>query len=257
MPNYVRNIIKMEGIVNLPLFSERDGEKQFDFNKIIPMPPALLVEQGSMTDEAIVYYLTERCSIPISTLDQARATLLNTLVRGVAINNWPEEVFRRNCEKMASADESEREALYNAGCQYISNYEKYGATTWYSWSIRNWGTKWNACETEVIDDDTIIFETAWSSPMPILRKLVELYPQFRIELWWADEDVAQNTGHYLYQSSKERLECFSGDRDAYALYTKCWGECDWVYIDEEGNLQYREDDNSDGSNPAPDTEAQS
>lgn len=217
MPNYVRNIIKMEGIANLPLFSEHDGEKQFDFNKLIPMPTELNVVEGSLTDEAIVYYLTERCSIPISALDQPRTALLNTLVRGATIDNWPEEVFRRNSEKMAAADESEREALYNAGRQYVSNYEQYGATTWYGWSIRNWGTKWNACETWIIDDDTIIFETAWSSPLPILRKLIELYPQFRIELWWADEDVAQNTGHYLYENGEEKLECFSGDREAYVL----------------------------------------
>ena len=81
MPNYVRNIIKMEGIANLPLFSEHDGEKQFDFNKLIPMPTELNVVEGSLTDEAIVYYLTERCSIPISALDQPRTALLNTLVR--------------------------------------------------------------------------------------------------------------------------------------------------------------------------------
>ena len=31
MPNYVRNIVKMKGIADLPLYNERSGEKYFDF----------------------------------------------------------------------------------------------------------------------------------------------------------------------------------------------------------------------------------
>jgi hypothetical protein len=38
MPNYVRNIVKMKGIADLPLYNERPGEKYFDFQKLIPMP---------------------------------------------------------------------------------------------------------------------------------------------------------------------------------------------------------------------------
>ena len=32
MPNHVKNVVKMEGITNLPLFVEEDGKKCFDFN---------------------------------------------------------------------------------------------------------------------------------------------------------------------------------------------------------------------------------
>ena len=38
MPNHVRNVIKMQGIIELPLFrAYDDGSKGFDFNKMIPM----------------------------------------------------------------------------------------------------------------------------------------------------------------------------------------------------------------------------
>ena len=33
MPNYVKNIVKAEGICRLPLFSEENGKRYFDFNK--------------------------------------------------------------------------------------------------------------------------------------------------------------------------------------------------------------------------------
>jgi len=65
MPNNVKNIVKMKGILNLPLFVMEDVVKCFDFNKIIPMPKSLDIESGSMTKECIMYYLTNRCTIPV------------------------------------------------------------------------------------------------------------------------------------------------------------------------------------------------
>ena len=65
MPNYVRNIVKMEGIVKLPLFTVEDGKTRFDFNKVIPMPDSLDIESGSITDEAIIYYVTDKCTLPV------------------------------------------------------------------------------------------------------------------------------------------------------------------------------------------------
>lgn len=47
MPNHVANVIKMEGIKNLLLFSADDDGKQYlDFNKLIPMPESLNIESG-------------------------------------------------------------------------------------------------------------------------------------------------------------------------------------------------------------------
>ena len=43
----------------------------------------------------------------------------------------------------------------------------------YSWQCENWGTKWNACHAEIIDDDDRLiynFDTAWS---PMSQKLLD------------------------------------------------------------------------------------
>ena len=54
---------------------------------------------------------------------------------------------------------------------------KYGADNWYSWSIENWGTKWNAIDTEVEQrDGTLIyrFNTAWDAPRNIAEALLRM-----------------------------------------------------------------------------------
>ena len=49
---------------------------------------------------------------------------------------------------------------------------------WYEWNIANWGTKWNSCNTEIVDDtDNILsyrFETAWDCPREIAGALLRM-----------------------------------------------------------------------------------
>ena len=55
--------------------------------------------------------------------------------------------------------------------------EKYGKNNWYDWSIDNWGTKWNACNTEVEQRDGTLmyrFETAWDCPRNIAYQLLRM-----------------------------------------------------------------------------------
>ncbi len=56
--------------------------------------------------------------------------------------------------------------------------EKYGENNWYDWSINNWGTKWNAVDTQLVDDtDKILsyqFNTAWDCPRQIAEALIRM-----------------------------------------------------------------------------------
>ena len=68
---------------------------------------------------------------------------------------------------------------------------------WYDWSVRNWGTKWDAYDVDVeVDIGYIRFDTAWNTPIPIFRKLstdlgVPIYVVF------ADEDISGNNSGAL------------------------------------------------------------
>lgn len=214
----------MRGIVSEPLFTEVDGHRCFDFNKLIPMPASLNIECGSTTDENIIYFLTERCTIPIRKLSPDKKALLDVLVRNmIAGSRWPDEVFHRVMADAFEETEQKRQRRYNMGQTYVSNYQQYGAATWYDWCNQFWGTKWNASDTEIIDNDTIRFDTAWSNPEPILLKLAEIYPDRMIKHWWADEDRGCNTGYRWLQGDVSSEEPHHLDAEALMLYAKCWG----------------------------------
>lgn len=77
MPNHVRNVIKMQGITELPLFrTYDDGSKGFDFNKMIPMPESLNMDSGSMIDDYAIYYLTDRCTVPVSRVSAEKKAVI-------------------------------------------------------------------------------------------------------------------------------------------------------------------------------------
>jgi hypothetical protein len=50
---------------------------------------------------------------------------------------------------------------------------------WYDWNRENWGTKWNASYCELRpskqgDSTVLLFETAWSLPLPIFEKIEQM-----------------------------------------------------------------------------------
>jgi hypothetical protein len=61
---------------------------------------------------------------------------------------------------------------------------KRNPNNWYDWSVKNWGTKWNACYVDVTfeSDDEVHyqFETAWDYPHPIIRELRRKFPDLEI-----------------------------------------------------------------------------
>lgn len=56
----------------------------------------------------------------------------------------------------------------------------------YEWCIQNWGTKWGFCNVELVseggDELQYTFNTAWSPPTPLIKKLGEIFPTLEFEL---------------------------------------------------------------------------
>lgn len=69
--------------------------------------------------------------------------------------------------------------------QKMAHDLQFSGNGWYDWNVREWGTKWDACDpcvNEIVADGkgnasvSITFETAWSIPEPVFRAMVAQHP---------------------------------------------------------------------------------
>lgn len=103
--------------------------------------------------------------------------------------------------------------------------DKYGADNWYDWRVKNWGTKWNASGTFVIDKNTVEFDTAWCSPEPLIAMITHCY-DCEAHVKYADEDLGNNCGEYIYKDGEllDEGDWFGeGDKESYKFACELWG----------------------------------
>jgi len=72
----------------------------------------------------------------------------------------------------------------------------------YEWCTEHWGTKWNAYDIG-FDYNSVYFQTAWSTPLPIWQELSKRFPDLRLEVEYADEDRGSNCGRLAYMNGKQ------------------------------------------------------
>ena len=211
MPNHVTNIVTFEGdrlqIQNLMEAVKADeiGVGSIDFNKLIPMPKELEIEQGSETMKGLKLYRDFVLVYSMGKELTAEEKLTIPKEREEAFLAYRKDVDRR---------------CFELGKQAFQNVARFGAATWYDWCIGNWGTKWNSYGYDGgipnVQDNAIRFLTAWSAPHPILQKLSELYPDVEIQHEWADEDIGVNCGRHTYRNG-ERIEEYFPEIEKDAL----------------------------------------
>lgn len=94
---------------------------------------------------------------------------------------YPEE-FKKLDEAAEAFDKQE-------GIPYANGRPKDGFNSGgYEWCVANWGTKWGSYNVEFSDGfygTRFRFQTAWSPPIPVFRKLCEMFPLLGFELnYW-------------------------------------------------------------------------
>lgn len=99
---------------------------------------------------------------------------------------------------------------------------------WYSWHIHFWGTKWNANETQVIDDYTVEFDTAWNMPEEVFKAISKKY-NTTINVKYADENIGYNCGIVFYKNGEE--EGYENKEGDEKFADRLWG---WGEQEEEG-----------------------
>jgi Ferredoxin-like domain in Api92-like protein len=160
MPNWTSNIIRAEGDeddILAFLDAVKSPDEIFDFNRIIPMPE-ILNHTGSE----------------------------NRTIAGKDVTSW----YVINKGDPVLGDDGVR--LFTRKEKAL--LKRIGHNDWYSWCNTNWGTKWNACHTEISEQCLnnsfveIRFDTAWGEPQPILRRMIEMFPKLSFTCSWQYED---------------------------------------------------------------------
>lgn len=213
MPNYVRNRLTInasvedcEKVMNTIL----NKEDKLDFNKIIPMPEDLNISDSSDGELGMCY------------------------IKGT-LSDWEKEIFEK------FSPERKKEVI-ELGKQYISNLVKYGFKTWYEWRIQNWDTKWNAIGT-IIYDNVIEFDTAWSAPIAIYKKLGEMFPNISFSFIYADEDVSYNVGEGRMENGEFTIyRPEGGTKEAFEMFCDVQGDCNFIWDEENNCPKYIEED---------------
>ena len=220
MPVEIRNVLKMEGITALPLFTKETdfGVKDvmtFDFERLIPIPEALKMRSSSIEDLAIEAVLRSDASIRAE-VERIRE-----------VQKYTDQQYLSSVADCGKTEEQLREL----GMQYINIVRLYGTTSWCDWCIENWGTGLNSYKNMRESADTIMFTTAWTAPLEVIAKLAQMYPDAVIEHWWADEGVGYNSGYAKYSGGEaEVMLCHEDDSaEAHETYIRCWGRSQYLY----------------------------
>jgi hypothetical protein len=237
MPNWVSIVANFEGeqkdidnIFNLIKGVDENGEAtKFDFNRLIPMPEELDIESGGRGITGLAYLFRH-----------AESSDEEEIIAKAYSNECMFDDIRT-----ANVTDDIDEGTIKMGRQYLSNHKKYGYCTWYRWTINNWGTKWNACNVSV-GEKSIYLDTAWSFPVPIFEKLIEICHENNVVMsgYFCDEDYMSRNKGYFHSGDDhntegiEYLDCTDLENEDFKeIFINCLGE-DWY----EEALEYQREE---------------
>jgi len=148
MPNWVNvKLSAHEDVINA-ITCDKCGEKDVDFELIMPIPPDLKDYWTGST---------------VSLQEQAKDIVKNKWEYG-------------NGQHQIPMTEKDKERFR----------ELYGASDWYDWCVKNWGCKWNA-QTDYCNSDEVGFQTPWEEPYNWIHHLSLKFPNHKIWVEWEEE----------------------------------------------------------------------
>jgi len=183
MPNHTSNRLTLSGEPEtiarfLELFTrpeEGSDAPLLDFQKLIPMPAELDIESSS--NARLAFDLLGRDD---AWRDVAKLPWVVSLGQDEAAECVPTFESRDALLKhLATHLGSDWEQSMDLAVRYASNLARFGYSTWYDWRLKHWGTKWPAYSpwwpgVPYADGEAHLdlgFETAWSSPVPVVEAL--------------------------------------------------------------------------------------
>jgi hypothetical protein len=196
----------IEGNVN------EDNRKEFiDFDRIITMPEDFVnTEESTKSSDSLYYFL------------------MTTNKEGL-VSKYVSYPQFKSIDDFANKTKDELAEYMEMGEKIYKLILKYGFTSWYDWRLYNWGVKWNAYDSYIEECEggvlVMYFYTPWNAPIPVMQKLVEMFPHLTFEYKYADEDMAYNCGEGVGEDGCLSINRPKGGSDeAMGIYVECWNE---------------------------------
>jgi len=230
MPNHIQN--RLQFIASPDRVKEVRGDiagkfdsgerMTIDFNKIKKCPDALNIQIHSGIEMMV------KDALKMSSHE-------NELIASL-------ELYNRSKTPSALTLNDEEWTLF---IQALNNVREHQHMYWYSWNTANWGTKWNAYQQDDKRDteDTIYFQTAWSSPIDLMFELHKMYSDVKMILTYADEDAGSNTGIVTFDSGVMGISNpISQSLPAWGIYFDLHPEDVQCYELIGGEYRYKEEE---------------
>lgn len=261
MANFVKNIVDFYGskdeLEKLISFFKQGNRKELDFNLVVPEPKDLVGatapydSKGLLVGEYLVTgKLGENLGHNQEWLNRVKNQMREILGRHFASDKELVEAYIASLVQEGKPELGKKYlAMYKT---WYNNWKTYGYPDWYEWRMKNWGTKWNACNGDSLDTISLkkgykdsysmqyTFETPGCMPEMFFLALAKMFPKISIEVQYANEDIGADVGIMSFEDGEETCD------ERYDLYTRdaveqamiVWGDDDQIpYLveDEEGN----------------------
>lgn len=178
MPNWVTTKIRATPEVIRAITSKDDGN--IDFGLVTPFP-------GEFPWDFI----------------SSSAEEMAEIVAGIPLDKNPLIAYLERSNRARAKLSNLQDEDFEQFVQMLRNHRKCGFLHQMDFGRAKWGTKWNACDSSVSEDETeASFDTAWSCPKPVLAALSERFPDTEIHVSYADEDLGSNCGMYTLRAGE-------------------------------------------------------
>ena len=257
MPNWTRNKIivgskdKLNVLVkdHCPLDRE-SGYPEMDFNTIKRMPEEMNIEYGSRSNDGIKLALARKNpDVDFYGSKEDKLTPLNfeDLQSVMSEHAWlggGEPLTKEQFESFKAKYKEDFAKVEELGEKCIYNVEKFGSMNWYEWSLSNWGTKWNATNTNINEEEcSISFDTAWDPAIPAIIEISKKHPKIPMVAIWGDEQTGAKVGFMMLTNGRiDHSGAFKDfSPDAYQMAFKVWDNGDEYEFDEKKGNFVRKD----------------
>lgn len=182
---------------------EKTGKNKVDFNKIVRMPDELSPDKAPMGEgmrKGLSLYMSgcEKIEVNRYMLKELKKHVKTSLVP-LTFGKVPLDAVSYFRMIGGKENKEEFQRLFRLGVEQAERIMEHGGANWVDWRYRNWGTKYNAFDTDV-EKGHIDFTVSERPCIEAVRNLSTKLPQIPFAMTYAEKDFGKQVGFMLVRN---------------------------------------------------------